>query len=196
MSHRRRLFLPNFRPAAPMSLTFGSLPPPHQLQALRILAVPLIPTPWLEDSSAPLAQAIPRLESPTSGRTRRWEGMLILSQGRLSLPLGPPERLLQAARAFFFRPPSDGQHQPPLYSGPPAVEAREPPKTEGDREGYQLENSQPLSRRAKKMPKKTAKKTRAALTTLLKLAPINVAVPAPSCSAARARRKMSSADSP
>jgi hypothetical protein len=51
-----RLLLTNLRSTSPMLLAFRSLPAAYLLQAFRLLAVPLSPTSWLVDLTAPFAQ--------------------------------------------------------------------------------------------------------------------------------------------
>ena len=77
----------------PLLLPFGRLPAPDESQALRILAVALVPTAGLIDLAAPLAETNTWPQSTATSRVRTLESMLEMSQGRCLLPTGPPERL-------------------------------------------------------------------------------------------------------
>ena len=50
-------FSPNFWVAASLTLTLSSLPTPHQLPTLRMLAIALVPALWLKEMGASLPQA-------------------------------------------------------------------------------------------------------------------------------------------
>jgi len=92
----------SLRPPATFFLSLGGLPATYKLQAFRVLAVPLVPTPGLVNAATPFAQADARARTPTAGRKARAESMLEMSQGRCLLPQGPPERLAKVARAFLM----------------------------------------------------------------------------------------------
>jgi hypothetical protein len=68
---------------ATFPLPLGSLPPSDQAQAVRVLAVALIPAARLKDTAASLAKADARAQPLlTAGRAPLKTGMLILSHGR------------------------------------------------------------------------------------------------------------------
>jgi hypothetical protein len=105
-SLRYRMRFPSFRPFAAILLTFGGLPPAQEFQALRGLAVALVPPARVVDAVAPAAQADPQAEATPTSRKRPTESILKVSQGRCLLPQGPPERLLSVTRAFLLLPSS------------------------------------------------------------------------------------------
>jgi len=82
----RRMRLASFRLLTPVLLSLGGLPAAHQLEALRVLAVPLIPSPGLIRAVTPSAQADPPAETPAAGRRRLAEAMLRMSQREGLLP--------------------------------------------------------------------------------------------------------------
>lgn len=100
---RSRMVLANVRSTSPPLLTLGSLPAAYQLHALVILAVPLVPTLRLVNPSTSLAQTDPRSECWGSGRNRRWEGMLILSQGRTCSRWGRPRGCSEPLGHLLFK---------------------------------------------------------------------------------------------
>jgi hypothetical protein len=63
-------------------LSFGRLPATNLAQAVRILAVTLIPTLWLINVTATLAKTSPLTKSSATGRSSRLPGILIGSHGR------------------------------------------------------------------------------------------------------------------
>jgi hypothetical protein len=76
----------SFGPLTTFCLSLGRLPAAHELQAFRLLAVPLVPTPGPVNAAAPSTQAHPEAKPATSRRNWPTESMLEISQGRCMLP--------------------------------------------------------------------------------------------------------------
>jgi hypothetical protein len=81
--------LPILQDPAVLPLAFGLLPATKRTQAIRLLAVPLVPATWLVGLLAALAEASPRPQTPiASSRNTPIESILVLSHGSWC-PLGP-----------------------------------------------------------------------------------------------------------
>ena len=81
--------LPVLRDPTVFPLTLGRLPATKGMQAILILAVPLVPTVGLVGLSTALAEADPRPQTPVApGRTTPIQSILVLSHGSWC-PLGP-----------------------------------------------------------------------------------------------------------
>lgn len=78
----RRAGLTNLGPLTPFLLPLGSLPTAQQSQALRMLAIALIPTPGLKAPAASPAQAGAVAKTPNPSPQGLAVGMLGVSQGR------------------------------------------------------------------------------------------------------------------
>ena len=94
--------LASIRAFTPLRLSLGGQPATHQLQAFRVLAVPLVPTSRLVNAATPFAQTDTASKPPTAGGKARAESMLEMSQGRCLLPKGPPERLRSSRSGIPF----------------------------------------------------------------------------------------------
>lgn len=94
--------LASFGLLASLLLSLGGLPAAHQLQAFRVLAVPLVPRTGLIDGATPSAQADPPAEAATAGRNGLTETMLEMSQGRACSRRGRPRDRLNLSGTFYW----------------------------------------------------------------------------------------------
>lgn len=77
-------------PLTPADLAPRSLPPPYQTLAVSILAVTLVPTPWLILASTPLAQTEPRPRSPRTLTAATVWRIMATTHGSCDLPRDSP----------------------------------------------------------------------------------------------------------
>ncbi len=109
--------LTDFRLLTPLLLPFGHLPATHELQALGVLAVPLIPTAGTVPPVTPAAQADPQTQTPAAGRKSLAETMLEMSQREGCSRRGRPRDLRNLSGTFFRMPsPSKGRDDDGLHS--------------------------------------------------------------------------------
>lgn len=102
----------DFWSLTPLLLSLGRLPATHQLQALRGLAIPLIPPLGLIRAVTPPAQTAPQAKLSATGRRRLTESMLGMSQGRACSRWGRPRDLLNLSGIFFDVLPPLGETTP------------------------------------------------------------------------------------
>lgn len=84
------LLLTHLRPKPTCLLPLRVLPAADLLQAHRVLAIPLIPTPRLVDAPATLAQTNAWPQPTRAGRNRTRGGTLAVSHGRVHSQWGRP----------------------------------------------------------------------------------------------------------
>jgi hypothetical protein len=118
---------------APFGLPLRRLPTPYQTLAFGVLAVTLVPTPWLVLASTPLAQADPRSRSARTGTAATVWLILATAHGSCDLPRDSPGRTNHVPLGRFSTPPSG---RPPIYTS----------VHELDREGNGLRKAGPRRR--------------------------------------------------
>jgi hypothetical protein len=118
---------------APFGLPLRGLPTPYQTLAFGVLAVTLVPTPWLVLASTPLAQADPRSRSARTGTAATVWLIMATAHGSCDLPRDSPGRTNHVPLGRFSTPPSG---RPPIYTS----------VHELDREGNGLRKAGPRRR--------------------------------------------------
>jgi hypothetical protein len=97
----------------PFGLPLRRLPTPYQTLAFGVLAVTLIPTPWLVLASTPLAQTDTRSRSARTGTAATVCLILEKAHGSCDLPRDSPGRTNHVPLGRFSTPPSG---RPPIYT--------------------------------------------------------------------------------
>ena len=101
----RSMLRAHLRPTAALLLSLRVLPAANQLQALRVLAIPLIPAPGLVDASAVFAQTNAQRQPTRAGGSRQVGGTLGLSHGRACSRRGRPGGSRKPLGHLLFGPP-------------------------------------------------------------------------------------------
>lgn len=97
-----RVLLPLFRFLPPPPLTLGRLPAAQLAEALRFLAVALIPGPWQKLAATALPVTSPRREPTPARRTPGRGAMLFSSHGRWCSRWGRPRDWLSPSGTFVL----------------------------------------------------------------------------------------------
>lgn len=102
----------DFRRASALGLTALGLPAADQTQALRVLAVALIPAPRLVSLAAALAETHPPARFSPAGLGTCFSSRLIGAHGSCRLPWLSPGKTVNLPRAFSFK---KGNHRLSVY---------------------------------------------------------------------------------